>query len=79
MTAYELMESAFDTACGDAEETINYIQGYASGAFNLYVSKEICEKILECRAACAKATEDNGEGENNGWHLVRKPLEAIEL
>lgn len=79
MNAYELEQAAFDTACDGAEETVEYIQGYADGAFNLTVSDEVAQKILDCRAACKNATEENGEGQNNGYHLVQVPLEEIEL
>lgn len=79
MNAYELHEAAFDTACDTAEETVEYLQSYASGAFDLYVSEEVCQKILDCRAACLEATEQNGEGENNSFYLIKKPLEAIEI
>lgn len=79
MNAYELEQAAFDSACDNAEETVEYIQSYADGAFDLYVSADVAQKILECRKACRETTEQNGEGENNGWHMVRKPLEQIEL
>jgi len=79
MNAYELEQAAFYSACDHAEETVEYIQGYADGAFDLYVTAEVAQKILDCRKACSEATEKNGEYENNGWHLGRKPLEQIEL
>lgn len=79
MNAYELEQAAFDSACDHAKETVEYIQSYADGAFDLYVPAEVAQKILDCRKACREASENNGEGENSGWHLVRKPLEQIEL
>ena len=79
MNAYELEQAAFDSACDHHEETIEYIQAYADGAFGIYVTNDVAQKILDCRAECKKASEENGEFENNGWYLVRKPLEAIEL
>lgn len=79
MNAYELEQAAFDRSCEHAEETVQYIRGYADGAFNLTVSDIVAQKILDCRAACKKATEENGEWQNNGYHIVQKPLEKIEL
>lgn len=79
MNAFELNNAAFDSACDYAEETVEYIQGYADGAFNLTVSGEIAQKILDCRAACKVETEQNGEGQNNGYHFVEVPLSDIEL
>lgn len=79
MNAYQLEQAAFDIACDYAEETVEYIQGYADGAFDLYVTDDVAQKILDCREACHEANLKNGEYENNGWHLIRKPLEQIEL
>ena len=79
MNAYELEQAAFDSACDYAKETIEYIQGYADGAFNLTVSDAVAQKILVCRAECKAEIEKNNEGQNNRWHFVQKPLEEIEL
>lgn len=79
MNAYELYEAAFDTACDFTEETVDYLRSYAGGAFDLYVPEEVCQKILDCRAACREATEQNGEGANNSFYLIKRPLEAIEI
>ena len=79
MNAFELNNAAFDSACDCAEESIAYIQGYADGAFDLTVSDEIAQKILDCRAAYRHETEKNGEGQNNKYHLIEVPLSAIDL
>ena len=79
MNAYELEQAAFDSACDFQQETVEYIQEYASGALDLYASYEVCQTILACRKACEEATEGNGEGQNNHFYLVREPLELIEL
>lgn len=79
MNAFELYDAAFDSACDYAEDTIEYIQGYADGAFNLSVSDEIAQKILDCKAAFKAETEKNGQGQNNLYHLVEAPLSEIEL
>ena len=79
MNAYELADAAFDPACDFSEETIQYIVGYAAGAFDAHVSDEVAQKILDCRRECREATERNGDGQCNAWHFVRVPLEQIEL
>ena len=79
MNAYELERAAFDSACDNAEESIKYIQGYADGAFDQYISTETAQKILDCRAACSAANDLNGEWQNNHHHFIRVPLEEIEI
>ncbi|BBL25453.1 hypothetical protein [Comamonas terrigena] len=79
MNAYELFDAAFDSACDNAEATIQYIQAYADGAFGLTVSDEIAQKMLACKAACAKANDANGEWGFNRDHYIRRELEEIEL
>lgn len=79
MNALELHDAAFDSACDYAEETIGYIQEYANGAFDLTVSDQIAQKILDCRALYQAATEKNGEYEGNRYHFIEVPLLDIEL
>lgn len=76
MNAYELYDAAFDSAQGEfAQSTVEYVKQYADGAFNTVVSDEVAQKIVACRVDF----EQNGDGSNDFWHMVRKPLEAIEL
>ena len=79
MNAFELNDAAFDRACEYAEETIEYVQGYAEGCFGIIVPDEIAQKILDCRAACRAYSEINGWGQDNTYQMVQAPLEAIEL
>lgn len=79
MNAYELQAAAFDSANDCAAETVEYIVEYANGAFDLQMSDSVAQKILDCRAAWRKATDENGEGANNAYHLIQAPLEEIEL
>ena len=81
MNAYELYDAVFDSANDYAEPTIEYIQEYADGAYEIpvYVSDAVAQKMLDCRAACIKANEENGEYSNNHYHHIQAPLEAIEL
>lgn len=79
MNAYQLFEAAFDPACDDAEASVEYVQQYADGAFDLYVSDETAQKIVAAKVACDAATAENGEGPNNLFQIVQQPLETIEL
>jgi hypothetical protein len=79
MNAYELYQAAFDTANDYAEATVEYIQQYADGVFDLYVSSEVAHKMLTCRSACEIANGANGDLTNNHYHFVKVPLEAIDL
>lgn len=79
MNAFELYSSVFDSSNEYAEATASYVQQYASGAFDIEVSDEVAAKIVECHLAYEAAAEQSGEGQNERWHLVQKPLENIEL
>lgn len=77
MNAFELYTSVFDSANDYAQATAEYVQDYAFGAFDINVSDATAAKIIECHAAYEAS--ESGEGQNNFWHLVQKPLENIEL
>ncbi len=78
MNAYKLYEAVFDSA-NDYEKTIEHVQSYGNSAFDLDVSAEVAQKILDCREKFEKETEKNGEGQNNLFHFVEKPLSEIKL
>ena len=75
MNAYELYDAAFDSACDGAEATAAYVKQYAAGAFDLTISDEVAELI----AAAKREFDAAGDGSNDFWHMVQKPLEDIEL
>lgn len=79
MNAFDLEQAAFDSANDYVDESVQYLQQYADGAFGIAVTDDVCRKILSARAAYRAATEHNGEGQNNHFWLVREQLEAIEL
>jgi len=79
MTAYELEQAAFDFACDQREETVKYIQDYADGAFDLYVSNEVAQKILDCRAAYKTAFESDGQYSLHHDRLIKDQLQKIKL
>lgn len=79
MNAFELYESAFDSACDYAESTAQYVKEYAEGVFNLFVPADVCEKIAAARRAYKGVDSEKGEYEHAYSVQVRQPLEAIEL
>ena len=80
MTAFDLYEAAFDSANDYAEETAEYVQQYADGAFDKHVDIAICEKIAACRRTYKGLDSEGGGEDAQAYHTqVRKPLEDIEL
>jgi len=79
MNAYELFDAAFDSAADGQERTIDYIVGYADGAFNVYCPDHVAQQILDCMAEFERQTDENGEYQNNAWHCIKKPLQEIQL
>lgn len=79
MTALDLYEAAFDSANDYAEETAEYVQQYAEGAFEKFVDIDVCEKIAACRRAYKGIDSKGGEYEHAYHTQVRKALEDIEL
>lgn len=79
MNAFDLYDAVFDSANDYAENTTAYVKQYADGAFDLYISDEVAQKIVDCRTEFLTETEKNGEGQNNQWHCVEKSLSEIEL
>ncbi|AOV01666.1 hypothetical protein GY14_02695 [Delftia tsuruhatensis] len=75
MNAYELFDAAFDSANDHRESTAAYVKQYADGAFDLVISDEVAEAI----AAAKRKFDANGDGSNDFYHMVRAPLEEIEL
>lgn len=75
MNAYELFDAAFDSANDQRESTAAYVKQYADGAFDLVISDEVAEII----AAAKREFDANGDGSNDFYHMVRAPLEEIEL
>jgi hypothetical protein len=76
MNAFELQHAAF--AVEDAEETVEYLQKYAS-YHGIPCRKAVATQIIEARAAAKKATAENGDGKNNWRLFVELPLSLVEL
>ena len=79
MTALDLYEAAFDSACDDATDTVDYIVQYADGAFDLFITGAEAKKILDCRRQYLAAVDQDGQGGHHYHHLIRVPLEEIQL
>ena len=79
MTALDLYEAAFDSACDDATDTVDYIAQYADGAFDLFITDADAQKILDCRRQDLAAVDQDGQGGHHYHHLIRVPLEEIQL
>lgn len=79
MTALDLYEAAFDSACDDATDTVDYIVQYADGAFDLFITDADAQKILEARRQYLAAADEDGQGQNHYYYLIREPLEEIQL
>lgn len=79
MNAFQLYLAAFDSACDYKENTVEYIKGYADGAFNINVSDEVAQRILKAISDCEKANDENGQWTNNAYYHVEAPLSEIEL
>ena len=77
-TAFDLYDAAFDSACEHQEETIQYLQEYADAVFNVYVSDEICQKIIDCKQEHKKYLENCHAASSNDFdYMVRFPLQEI--
>ena len=79
MTALELYEAGFDSACDDATDTVDYIVQYADGAFDLFITDAAAQKILDCRRQYLAAVDRDGQGEHHYHRLIRALLEEIQL
>ena len=79
MNAYELYNHIFDSANDGAMDDVEYIKEYAGNVFNIVVSNEVAQKMLDCKRQLEIENDNNGEWENNYYYHVRKQLENIEL
>ena len=76
MTAYELYTAAIENAeMNDIEISEAYFSEYADGALDKYLEVKTANVIHEC----AINFRDNGNGTNDLWHMVEKPLSEIEI
>ncbi|SFN76570.1 hypothetical protein SAMN05216516_1206 [Izhakiella capsodis] len=75
MNAFEIYDAAFDSANDNIEYTAHYVKQYAEGALDVFLSDEIAKEIADC----AIKFRDNGNGTNDLYHFVEKPLSEIEI
>lgn len=71
---FNIYEAAFDSACDYAENTTDYIIDYADNVFDVEVTKEQAQMILD---AVAKWQENPTS--NTYYHFVEQPLSEIEV
>ncbi len=77
MNAFELYDACFDSANDYAEATAAYVSEYAHEAMGIAIGHDVAEMI-----ALKKREWDSGrlgEGTDDFWHGVEKPLSAIEI
>ena len=79
MNAYQIYDAVFDEDNDYKQNTPDYIQDYALNTLGVTITKELARKISDCHTKCLDEMEWNGEGRNNHWHYVRKPLSEIEV
>lgn len=90
MKAYELYDAVYDSARQEwvpesPEEQVKDVVEYADNCFNVTISKELAQKIVECRQRYTKACNgkldgfDAGEWTHNFYVLVKSELEDIEI
>ncbi len=79
MNAYQIYDAVFDEANDYKQNTTDYIQDYALNALDVAITKKLAQKISDCHTKYLAETERNGEGQNNHWHYVQKPLSEIEV
>ena len=74
ITAYDIYDAAFDSAQSEySERTISYIVQYAESVFNVYLTSDIAQKILDA----IDKWESNDCGGDNKWHDIEKQLRLI--
>jgi hypothetical protein len=89
MNAFELYDAVYDSArseyapeADDREGQIQDVIDYASGAFDLYVSRDTAEKIVDSHFACRAANDADEHGvqiTHNRYTCIEQPLSVIEL
>lgn len=79
MNTYQIYDAVFDEANDYKQNTPDYIQDYALNALGVTITKELAQNISDCHTKYLVETGRNGEGQNNHWHYVRKPLSEIEV
>ena len=75
MNAFELYEAVFDSANEYAQATTEYVSQYAENALDKHISSDVANQIIECHIAF----KNKGNGNNDYFHMVEKPLSAIEI
>lgn len=76
MNLFEIYEAAMQNAASnEIIIDVEYIQGYAEGALDLYVSESLAQKAVDAHNAWL----DSERGSNNYDHLVKFELQDYEI
>jgi len=75
MNAYELYDAAFDNANDHVEYSASYVTEYAEGAYDICIEYDVAKQIADC----ALNFRENGNGTNDLYYMVEKPLSEIEI
>ena len=76
MNLFQIYEAAMENAASnDIVIDVEYIQGYAEGALDLYVSESLAQKVVDAHNTWL----DSERGSNNYDYLVKFELQDYEV
>ena len=77
-TLYEIYEAAHDEADSHSELTNEYLTDYADGAFDINLSEEKAQMIVDCIAEYEKAdAARNYSTSQDLWICIEEPLSEV--
>ena len=77
-TLYEIYEAANDQADSRSELTKEYLVDYADGAFDIILSDDKAQMIVDCIVAYEKAdAERNYSTSQDLWVHIEEPLSEV--
>lgn len=77
-TLYEIYEAAHDEADSHSELTSEYLTDYADGAFDISLSEEKAQMIVDCIAAYEKADAARSYSTSQDlWICIEEPLSRV--
>ena len=77
-TLYEIYEAANDQADSRSELTTQYLTDYADGAFDIALSADKAQMIIDCIAAYEKADAERSYSTNQDlWTYIEEPLSDV--
>ena len=77
-TLYEIYEAANDEADSHSELTSEYLTDYADGAFDITLSEDKAQMIVDCIAAYEKADAARSYSTSQDlWICIEEPLSRV--